>query len=122
MTHTILIVDDSSQIRSSLRSWLANNSDWKVCGEAENGKEAVEKVEELHPDIVIFDMQMPVMNGLDAARQINHLAPQTAMLMFTLHSSNELLKAAKAAGIRDVVSKSDPLSDHLSMALRQICV
>lgn len=122
MIYNILIVDDSSMIRSSLRSWLAANSNCKVCGEAENGKEAVEKVGALHPDIVILDMQMPVMNGLDAARLISQLAPRTAMLMFTMHPSNELLKAARAAGIRDVVSKVDPLSDHLSSALRRICV
>jgi DNA-binding NarL/FixJ family response regulator len=61
------------------------------------------------------------MNGLDAARLISQLAPQTAMLMFTMHPSKELLKAARAAGVRDVVSKIDPLSDHLSSALRLIC-
>ena len=67
MTRRILIVDDSALIRASLRSWIAKNSAWEVCGEAENGQIAVEKVEELHPDVVILDFQMPVMNGLEAA-------------------------------------------------------
>ena len=121
MSHTILIVDDNSTIRSSLRSWIEGTSDWQVCGEAENGQVAVEKVEHLHPDIVILDLQMPVMNGLEAARQISHVAPKTVMVMFTLHPSGELLRAARAVGVRDVVSKSDQLSDSLLVALRQIC-
>lgn len=120
MKHTILIVDDSPSIRRSLRLWLDGSLDWEVCGEAENGKEAVERVEELRPDAVILDFQMPVMNGLETARCIRHVAPRTAMLMFTMHTSSELLKAALEVGVADVVSKSDRLSDHLSSALRQI--
>lgn len=122
MTHTILIVDDSSTVRSSLRSWIETNADFHVCGEAENGEVAIAKVEELRPDIVILDLQMPVMNGLDAARHISQLAPNTAMVMFTLHPSGELLRAARAVGVKDVVSKTDQLSDSLLIALRQICV
>jgi two-component system nitrate/nitrite response regulator NarL len=121
MSHTILIVDDNSTIRSSLRTWIEGTSDWQVCGEAENGQVAVEKVGDLHPDVVILDLQMPVMNGLEAARQISHVAPKTAVLMFTMHPSGELLKAARAVGVRDVVSKTDQLSGSLLVALRQIC-
>ncbi|MGB7601696.1 MAG: response regulator [Candidatus Sulfotelmatobacter sp.] len=121
MTHTILIVDDSSTVRSSLRSWIERNSDFEVCGEAENGEVAIAKVEEMHPDIVILDLQMPVMNGLDAARHISHVSPSTAMVMFTLHPSRELLRAARAVGVKDVVSKTDQLSGSLLVALRQIC-
>ncbi|MGB8583796.1 MAG: response regulator [Candidatus Sulfotelmatobacter sp.] len=121
MTHTILIVDDSSTVRSSLRSWIETTSDFRVCGEAENGEVAIAKVEEMHPDIVILDLQMPVMNGLDAARHISQLAPNTAMVMFTLHPSGELLRAAQAVGVKDVVSKTHQLSDSLLVALRQIC-
>ncbi len=120
MKHTILIVDDSPLIRRSLRLWIAGSLDWEVCGEAENGREAVDRVEALHPDLVILDFRMPVMNGLEAARCIRDVAPRTAMLMFTMHTSSELLKAALEAGVTDVVSKSDRLSDHLSTALRQI--
>jgi DNA-binding NarL/FixJ family response regulator len=121
MKHTVLIVDDNSVIRSSLRSWIEANADFQVCGEAENGMVAVEKVEEMHPDIVILDLQMPVMDGLEAARKISHIAPDTAMVMFTMHPSRELLKVAQAAGVRDVVSKTDQLSEGLLVALRQIC-
>jgi len=120
MKHWILIVDDSRLIRRSLRLWIDGSLHWEVCGEAENGKEAVERVEELRPDIVILDFQMPVMNGLEAALRIRDVAPRTAMLMFTMHASSELVKTALEAGVADVVSKSDRLSDHLSSALRQI--
>jgi DNA-binding NarL/FixJ family response regulator len=121
MMHTILIVDDNSKIRSSLRAWIEGNADFQVCGEAENGKVAIEKVEQMRPDIVILDLQMPVMNGLEAAREINQVSPNTVMLMFTMHPSGELLRAARAVGIRDVVSKSDQLSGPLLVALKQIC-
>ena len=121
MKHTVLIVDDNTLIRSSLRSWIEGNADFQVCGEAENGMVAVQKVEEMHPDIVILDLQMPVMDGLEAARKISNIAPATAMVMFTMHPSRELLKVAQAVGVRDVVSKTDQLSDHLLLALRQIC-
>jgi DNA-binding NarL/FixJ family response regulator len=121
MKHTVLIVDDNTVIRSSLRSWIEGNADFQVCGEAENGMVAVQKVEEMHPDIVILDLQMPVMDGLEAARKISHIAPDTAMVMFTMHPSRELLKVAQAVGVRDVVSKTDQLSEGLMVALRQIC-
>lgn len=118
MVHTVLIVDDNNLVRRFLRSWLEQHSEWSVCGEAENGKIAIARVEELHPDIVLMDLQMPVMNGLEAARQISFVAPATAMVMFTMHSSEQLLREARAAGIREVVSKSDLLGEHLLSALR----
>ena len=83
---TILIVDDDADIRHSFRAFIEQNTDWQVCGEAENGEVAVEKVRELNPDVVILDMQMPVMSGLEAARQIRLVAPETAIFMFTMHS------------------------------------
>jgi len=118
MTHTILIVDDSAIIRRSLRCCIEQNSDWEVCGEAENGRVAVEKVRELHPDVVILDLQMPVMNGFEAADQISHLAPGTAIVMLTLHECEQVSQDAHAAGIQDVLSKSDDVMNHLLASLR----
>jgi DNA-binding NarL/FixJ family response regulator len=118
--HSILIVDDSQVIRRSLRSWIEQTMRCKVCGEAENGQAALEKVDELRPDIVIMDFQMPVMNGLDASRNILRHFPGTAIVMFTLHPSKELMRAAQEAGVRDVVSKTDRPSDRLSVAVQQI--
>jgi len=120
MTCKILIVDDNRMIRSSLRSWIEETSGFQVCGEAENGKIAVEQVEAMHPDIVILDFQMPVMDGLEAARQISRVAPLTAMVMFTMHPSEELFRLARAIGVREVVSKTDQLSGPLLVALKQI--
>ena len=120
MSRSILIVDDSALIRHSLRACIERNPDWTVCGEAENGKVAVEKVEKLRPDVVILDLAMPVMNGLEAARQIRHVAPHTAMLMLTMHSCGQLFKDAQAVGIKDVLSKSEGAEHHLLASLRSI--
>ena len=114
----ILIVDDSSILRHSIRSCIEENSTWQVCGEAENGKVAVEKVIELHPDLVLLDLSMPVMNGLDAARRIASLSPHTIMVMFTMHKSLQLLKSARSAGIKAVLCKSEGDLDHLIDSLR----
>jgi DNA-binding NarL/FixJ family response regulator len=119
VSHSILIVDDNTLVRHLLRSWLEQHPEWEVCGEAENGQLAVESVKQLHPDIVILDLQMPVMNGLEAARQISRIAPRTTMIMFTVYSSEQLLKAARANGVKEVVSKSDLLGEHLLTALRE---
>ncbi len=120
MAQTILIVDDSAIIRHSLRCCIEQNSDWEVCGEAENGRVAVEKVKQLHPDVVILDLQMPVMNGFQAASKISHLAPHTALLMLTLHTCEQVSQDAHAAGITDVLSKSDNVMDHLLASLRNV--
>ena len=120
MSIRILIVDDSYVIRHSLRGSIERSTDWQVCGEAENGKIALQKVSELHPNLVILDLSMPVMNGLEAARQITRLAPKVAMVMFTMHVSAQLRRDAQAAGIREVISKSDGIEDHLFPAIRTI--
>jgi len=80
---------------------------------AENGRIAIEKVKELRPDVVISDLQMPVRNGLDRARHIKLIAPDTAMVMFTMHTSEQLSKDAQAAGIGDIISKSEGIAEHL---------
>jgi DNA-binding NarL/FixJ family response regulator len=117
MAHTILIADDNALIRHSFRACIEDNSDWQVW-EAENGKEAVDKVVELHPDLVILDLQMPVMNGLEAARQITIVAPLTTLVMFTMYESAGLAQEAHAAGIKDVFSKFDRVEHHLLASLR----
>ncbi|SRR5258708_4498572 len=122
MPHSVLIVDDSNLIRRMLRAWLEQHSEWVICGEAENGKIAVERAEELRPDIVILDLQMPVMNGLEAAREITRHSPSTAIVMFTVHSSNQLLVEARAVGVREVVSKADMLGGTLLSALKRATV
>jgi two-component system, NarL family, response regulator NreC len=117
LPYSVLLVDDSPMIRRSLRFLIEHNTEWQVCGEAENGKIAVEQVEQLHPDAVILDFQMPVMNGLEAAQQISQLAPNTAMVMFTMHDSAQLRHMAQAAGIRSVITKTDRFAEHLMVSL-----
>jgi DNA-binding NarL/FixJ family response regulator len=116
----ILIVDDSAILRKSIRSCIEQNTDWHVCGEAENGQVAVEKVRGLHPDLVILDFAMPVMNGLDAAREITIIAPSTPLVLFTMHSSTQILREAKAAGITNVLSKSEGGPDNLIASLHAL--
>ena len=107
MSLKILIVDDSPLIRCSLRRCFEQSSDWEVCGEAENGLVAIAMVKALKPRAIILDLSMPVMNGLEAAREIAAIAAQTVMLMFTMYTSDHFLKEAQKAGIRDVISKSE---------------
>jgi len=107
LAYSVLIVDDSSTIRRYLRNYIEQSSDWELCGEAENGQVAVEKVHQLRPDVVILDFQMPIMNGLDAARRIARVSPYTTMFMFTVNQSEKLSEEAQAAGIKFVFSKSD---------------
>lgn len=121
MSFTILIVDDSDLIRHALRCCIEKNTEWQICGEAENGQVAVNKVQELNPDIVIMDFQMPVMNGIDAARQITLTAPNTAIVMLTMHNGEQLRREARSAGIREVLSKSESVADRLLSTLRKLC-
>jgi len=117
MSHKILIVDDSALIRHSVRACIERNTQWEVCGEAENGKVAIEKVRQLHPDVVILDWQMPVMNGIDADKEITRIDPAPTVLMITLHDSGELTLDAHAVGIKEVLSKTDRIADHLITSL-----
>jgi len=107
LTHSILIVDDNPVIRRILRSCVLQGVDWQVCGEAANGRDAVEKAQHLKPDLIILDLSMPVMNGLQAARELKRMNPSVQLLMFTSFKSPNLEKEAVAAGCTAVVEKSD---------------
>ena len=120
MSLRILIVDDNAQIRRSLRRCIEREPDWDVCGEATDGQAAVEKVKELHPDAVVLDWHMPIMSGIEAARQIGKISPKTAMVMLTLHSGAYLSQEAKAAGIQEVISKTDVLLVGLFSWLKKV--
>lgn len=103
-TVRILIVDDHPLVREGVRA-LLSAAGWDVCGEAENGREAVEKVRDLKPDLVILDINMPVMNGLEAVREIRRIAPATKILILTLYKSPHAEIAAQEAGADAVVEK-----------------
>jgi DNA-binding NarL/FixJ family response regulator len=105
MTVRILIVDDSATIRDSLRLLLREHADWEVCGEAADGIEAIEKYRHLRPDVLVVDVSMPRMNGLDASREILKLCPKILILLYTSYLTAQLIDIAHQAGIRGTVSK-----------------
>lgn len=120
MARTILIVDDNSLIRRSLRSLIEDNTDWTICGEAENGRIAIEKVTQLQPAVVVLDWQMPVMNGLDAAKEISRIAPATIVIMITMHEAAMLREEAHAAGVTEVLSKTSRVAQCLIASLSRV--
>ncbi|HEV8385137.1 MAG TPA: response regulator transcription factor [Candidatus Acidoferrales bacterium] len=106
----ILIADDHEVVRRGLRALLDTDRDgrqWTVCGEASTGQEAVETAKQLKPDVVILDISMPRLNGLDAARMILKTAPHTKILILTMHESEELIRNVLDTGARGYVFKSD---------------
>lgn len=104
----VLIADDNEGVRQALLRVFAQVDDgWSVCGEAANGLEAIQLVAQLKPDVVLLDFQMPVMNGLDAAREITKANPALPIAMYTLHQNPVFQKQAEAYGVRKVISKSD---------------
>ena len=107
METRILIVDDSALVRDRLREMLQQHPHWKVCGEAADGREAVEKVKNVAPDLIVLDFLMPVMNGLQAARELGKIVPQVPILMFSMHLSRQLIDEARNVGVRGAVPKSD---------------
>ena len=111
----ILIADDHEMLRRGLRTMLEGQADWEICGEAIDGQEAVEKAKALRPDLVILDMNMPVLNGLAAVRQILRNRPQTKILVFTVHDSDQTVREIQAAGAHAYVSKSHASDDVLNV-------
>jgi DNA-binding NarL/FixJ family response regulator len=103
----ILIADDHDVMRDGTRSLIERQPGWEVCGVAATGREAVARAIELQPDIVIMDMSMPDLNGLDAAVQIRRRLPHTEILMFTAHETEELVREVFEVGAKSFIYKSD---------------
>ncbi|MEO7368252.1 MAG: response regulator transcription factor [Gemmatimonadaceae bacterium] len=106
----ILIVDDHAVVRRGVRALLESQDGWEVCGEADNGLEAIEKAAELKPDLVVLDVSLPGLNGLDATPQILKASPNTEVLALTMHHSEELVRQVLRSGAKGYVLKSD--ADH----------
>jgi NarL family two-component system response regulator LiaR len=117
--HT-LIVDDSTLIRRSLRVLLEECPDWVVCGEAENGSDGIEKAQQLHPDLIVMDLVMPVLNGIEATRLLKRLLPTTPIVMFTTFADPHIKKTALTAGVHAVIDKSE--SATLIGSIQQLLV
>ena len=111
MNHTspksVLIVDDNAYIRQALCELFKHEADFNVCGEAANGKEAIETAQELRPDLIVLDLSMPVMNGLDAARILKRLMPTVPLIMYSAFGDKLVEHQARLIGISEVVSKSE---------------
>jgi DNA-binding NarL/FixJ family response regulator len=103
----ILVVDDSQAMRRGLRHLLERHPHWRVCGEASDGREAVQKAQQVDPDVIVLDFQMPEMNGLDAAKSIRQRSPRVPILMVSMHMSPQLADEARKIGIRGVCAKTD---------------
>ncbi len=103
----ILVVDDHDIIRRGLKELLTAKPGWEVCGEAKTGREAVALAEQLKPEIVVMDVSMPDLNGLEAARRISKMLPKTGILILTMHFSDQLVRDVVEAGARGYILKSD---------------
>ena len=103
----VLIVDDHAVIRRGVQGILSTYPEWDLCGEADNGQDAIRLAGELAPEVVIMDVSMPGINGLEATRIIHDVLPETKVLLLTLHSSSEFVRSAFRAGARGYVLKSD---------------
>jgi DNA-binding NarL/FixJ family response regulator len=110
----ILVVDDHEVVRRGLLALLGTQAGWEVIGEAASGPDAVRKVAQTKPDVVIMDITMPVMSGLDATRLIMETVPQTKVLIFTMHDSEQMMQTALEAGARGYVLKSNAASDLIA--------
>ena len=107
----VLLVDDNAIVRTFLRKLFEAQTGFEISGEAENGRDALEKAEKLKPDLIVLDLTMPVMNGLDAAPLLKQLLPDTPIILFTQHEGSEVERRAQAAGIDAVVSKTRAASE-----------
>jgi len=115
----VLLADDHELVRKGIRGLLNTKRRWRVVGEARDGAEAVEKAGKLKPDIVILDIDMPKLNGLEATPRIREAAPRAKVVILTLHESGEMVRRALEAGARGLVLKSD-LAERLITALTEI--
>jgi DNA-binding NarL/FixJ family response regulator len=107
---SILIVDDNRFIRRCIHQTLEEQTDLRVCGEAENGREAIEMARRLRPDVVLLDLVMPVMNGLDAAREIRRSVPETRLVLFSGYANELTDSEMQLAGFAAQVSKGENIA------------
>jgi DNA-binding NarL/FixJ family response regulator len=119
LVKSVLIVDDSRVVREALWELFTREAEFDVCGEAENGRDAIERARQLHPDLIVTDLSMPVMNGLEETRLLKQLMPAVPVIIYTAHNDRYVEKEARAAGASAVISKSEPVA-HLVEKARNL--
>src|SRR5258706_13688884 len=115
----ILIADDHEFVRQGVRTLLLSRRGWTICGEAVDGRDAIEKAKELKPDVVVMDVSMPNLNGLEATREVRRILPKTAVLVLSQHNSPVMMREALNAGAQGYVVKSSA-SENLIAALESL--
>ena len=111
-----MVVDDDPAIRRALKNILEFTDGWVVCGEAVDGRDGVEKAKSLNPDLIVLDVSMPVMNGLEAARVLHQIMPQVPVILCSLHTDEVLRKEAAHAGVDAVISKAQNMQTLIHKA------
>jgi DNA-binding NarL/FixJ family response regulator len=111
MNLRILIADDHDLMRRGIKALLETHSGWEICAEATTGFDAVAKAKHLKPDVVVLDISLPDLNGIDATREIRKVSPNTEILILSTHYSDQLIREMVDAGVRGYVLKSDSDSD-----------
>ena len=109
MTKRIFIVDDSKIVRQLVRTYLENRLEFVACSEAVDGLDAVQRAREIGPDLIVLDLSMPMMNGLEAAAILHDMMPRVPIILYTLHKDIVSERRAHSVGIRAVVSKTDQI-------------
>jgi CheY-like chemotaxis protein len=117
---TVLIVEDNASLRHALCKLFKHKGCFDVCGAAKNGHEAIEEAGRLHPDLIVLDLLMPEMNGLDAAHALRTVLPTVPLILYSAFDES-LFEQAKLVGISEIVSKSDPPSLLLEKARALVC-
>jgi DNA-binding NarL/FixJ family response regulator len=110
MQKTVLIADDNAFVRTALYEIFEREPDFHVCAVAEDGREAIDKARSLRPDLIVLDVAMPVMSGLDAARVLKEIMPEVPVIIYSASADQVSAKAAKSIGIAGLISKSDRVS------------
>jgi DNA-binding NarL/FixJ family response regulator len=115
----VLVVDDNAKVRRGLRTVLALAGDVEVLGEAEDGREAIRQVEALRPDVVVMDLEMPVMDGYEATRQIKSRYPACRVIALTIHGDEAARQRADQAGVHDFIVKGAPMDSLIYAMTKQ---
>jgi CheY-like chemotaxis protein len=121
MAKSVLIVDDSVVVRRALRRLFESEADFDTLREAASGQEAIDRAQELQPDLIVIDFAMPVMNGLEAAQLLRKSMPLVPIILYSAFSDALVEEEARSAGISAVISKSDHVSTLITKA-RSLCM